>query len=304
MTRGAMFDASGAFGWSSGIWPTHRQDNWETLIHNTVGLKNMVGQLEESPQQSGAARPGAPSNSAANMQRRVYSHLWGFRQHLDYHYENLPEILSAIAASEATHRANDGPIFLDGARDVPVPPPQQEPSTLILDPAPCGYRLTADQLATRDSSDPAEPVQWISATVAERLAAHGVEVDKVGRYTSDVLLAQPLRALIPYILDPDLDESTVRPLGVPNISMVEAERLADRRSTVMIGDADTGVPNRVDDVECSVNDRIADEAQWPGRSAFRKHVDEVLDELRSVGLLSASEAARIASVAARSTIGS
>ena len=264
----------------------------------------MVGQLEESPQQSGAARPGAPSNSAANMQRRVYSHLWGFRQHLDYHYANLPAILSAIAASEATHRANDGPIFLDGARDVPVPPPQQEPSTLILDPAPCGYRLTADQLATRDAqrSRGARPVDLGNRGRAARRARRR---GRQGRpYTSDVLLAQPLRALIPYILDPDLDESTVRPLGVPNISMVEAERLADRRSTVMIGDADTGVPNRVDDVECSVNDRIADEAQWPGRSAFRKHVDEVLDELRSAGLLSASEAARIASVAARSTIGS
>ena len=97
MTRGAMFDASGALGWSSGIWPTHRTDNWETLINNTAGLKNILGQLEETPQQSGAARPNAPSGSAANQQRRVYTHLWSFRQHLDYHNQNLPAIKSAIA---------------------------------------------------------------------------------------------------------------------------------------------------------------------------------------------------------------
>ena len=132
MTRGSMFDASGAFGWSSGIWPTHRTDNWETLINNTAGLKNIVGQLEETPQQSGAARPNAPSGSAANQQRRAYSHLWSFRQHLDYHAANLAEDQGGIKATKARHAANDGPIYLDGARDVPVPPPSQEPSTKIL----------------------------------------------------------------------------------------------------------------------------------------------------------------------------
>ena len=45
-----------------------------------------------------------------------------------------------------------------------------------------------------------------------------------------VPLAQPLRALIPYMLDPDL-ESPVRVEGLPNISMVEAVRLADRGPT-------------------------------------------------------------------------
>ena len=146
-------------------------------------------------------------------------------------------------------------------------------------------------------------MQWVSATVAERLAAHGVDVEKLSRYAADVRLAQPLRPLIPYILDPSLDESTVRPLGVPNISMVEAERLADRRATVFIGSADTGVPNRVDDVQCSINDLVADEAQWAGHGAFIKHVQEVLGDLRSAGLLSKSEAGQITSVAARSGIG-
>jgi Zinc carboxypeptidase len=302
MTRAAMFDASAEFGWSSAIWPTHRLDNWETLIQNTAGLKNMVGQLEETPQQSGAARPGAPSGSAANMQRRVYTHLWSFRQHLDYHHYNLPAIQSAIAAAERTHESNDGPIYLDGARDVPVPPPDQEPSTKILDPPPCGYRLTAEQYAQRDGSAPGDEVQWSSHTVAERLAAHGIEVEQIGAGMVDVLLGQRLRAAIPYILDPDL-ESPVRPLGTPNIGMVEAVRLADRGPTVVIGATSSGVPNRVDDVSCSIDDRIADEQPWPSKGAFQSHVTGVVEELRNDGLISGKEGGAITSAAARSAVG-
>ena len=232
LTRGSMFDASARFGWSSGIWPTHRTDNWETLINNTAGLKNILGQLEETPQQSGAARPNAPSGSAANQQRRVYTHLWWFRQHLDYHNQNLHRIKSAIAAAEDQHSDNDGPIYLDGARDVPVPPPAQEPTTKILDPAPCGYLLTAEQYAARVGSAPEDEVQWTSHTAKDRLDAHGVDVDKVGAGMVRVPLAQPLRALIPYMLDPEL-ESPVRVEGLPNISMVEAVRLADRGPPVV-----------------------------------------------------------------------
>ena len=111
-------------------------------------------------------------------------------------------IKSAIAAAEDRHSANDGPIYLDGARDVPVPPPSQEPTTKILDPAPCGYLLTAEQYAARVGSAPGDEVQWTSTTAKDRLDAHGVEVDKVGAGMVRVPLGQPLRALIPYMLDP------------------------------------------------------------------------------------------------------
>jgi hypothetical protein len=302
LTRGAMFGASARFGWSSAIWPTHRQDNWETLINNVAGLKNMVGQLEETPQQSGASRPNAPSGSAANQQRRVYTHLWSFRQHLDYHRDNLPAIQAAIAAADAQHESNDGPIYLDGARDVPIPPPAQEPSTKVLDPPPCGYRLTAEQYAERDGSEPGEDVQWTSRTVAERLAAHGIEVQDVGAGMVQVLLGQRLRATIPYILDPDL-ESPVRVLGLPNLSMVEAIRLADRRPTVVVGSISTGVPNRVDDIGCSIDDLIADEQAWPNKGRFQQHVAHVVGRLRAAGLVKGGEGGAIVSAAARSGIG-
>jgi hypothetical protein len=302
LTRNSMFGASARFGWSSAIWPTHREDNWETLINNVAGLKNMVGQLEETPQQSGASRPNAPSGSAANQQRRVYTHLWSFRQHLDYHRDNLPAIQAAIAAADAQHESNDGPIYLDGARDVPFPPPAQEPSTKVLDPPPCGYRLTAEQYAERDGSEPGDEVQRTSRTVAERLAAHGIEVQDVGAGMVQVLLGQRQRATIPYILDPDL-ESPVRVLGLPNLSMVEAVRLADRGPTVVVGSISTGVPNRVDDIGCSIDDLIADEQAWPNKGRFQKHVAHVVGRLRAAGIVHGGEGGAIVSAAARSGIG-
>ena len=297
-----MFDASARFGWSSGIWPTHRTDNWETLINNTAGLKNILGQLEETPQQSGAARPNAPSGSAANQQRRVYTHLWSFRQHLDYHNQNLYRIKSAIRAAEDQHSDNDGPIYLDGARDVPVPPPAQEPTTKILDPAPCGYLLTAEQYAARVGSAPEDEVQWTSHTAKDRLDAHGVDVDKVGAGMVRVPLAQPLRALIPYMLDPEL-ESPVRVEGLPNISMVEAVRLADRGPVVTIGSVSARVKNRVNDDGCSVDDLIADEQPWPSKGTFLKHVVETVARLRAERTINTLEAAAITVAAARSDVG-
>jgi hypothetical protein len=302
LTRGAMFGAGARFGWSSAIWPTHRTDNWETLINNTAGLKNILGQLEETPQQSGPARPNAPSGSAANQQRRVYTHLWSFRQHLDYHNENLVAINSAIAAAEARHSSNDGPIYLDGARDVPIPPPAQEPTTKILDPAPCGYLLTAEQYTARVGSTPEDALQWSSPTVQERLDAHGVEVQNVGAGMVRVLLGQRLRALIPYMLDPDL-ESPVRVEGLPNISMVKAARLADRRPDVVIGSTPAHVANRVNNEGCSVDDLISDEQPWPTKGAFVKHVTEVVHALRAERVITNQEAAAITVASAHSDVG-
>jgi hypothetical protein len=129
---------------------------------------------------------------------------------------------------------------------------------------------------------PLEGQEWISATVEDRLDAHGVEVEEVGAGIVQVLLAQPLRPLLPYVLDPKLD-TEVRPIGTPNLGMVDAVRLDDDRQTVIVGDVDSGVPNRVDDVSCSLNDRIADEQAWPNHGRFMQHVNNVVRDLRATG---------------------
>ena len=118
-------------------------------MQNVGGLKNAVAQLEESPQNSGPMRPNAPTGSPQTIRRRVYSHVWGFARHLEYHHDNLGTIGRTVKAAEEANEANAGPLYLDGGRDVPVTPPSQYPITKVLDPAPCGYRLTPAQMQMR-----------------------------------------------------------------------------------------------------------------------------------------------------------
>jgi hypothetical protein len=244
--------------------------------------------------------------TAANQQRRVYTHVWALREHLDYHHENLPAIQDAIAAAAADHAGNDGPIYLDGAYDVPVSPPSNEPPTAVLDPPPCGYRLSAAQYAVRDSGElvigPRVGEQWTSATVEDRLHAHGITVEEVGAGIVQVPLGQPLRAVIPYLLDPQL--VTASRSSTPNLGMVDdAVRLDDDRATVVVGDVDSAVPNRVDEVSCSINDLIADEQVWPTHGRFVQHVVRVARDLVDERLIDRREAAAIRRAAARSDIG-
>ncbi len=302
LTWGWMFGAGADAGWSTAQYPTDRQDNWESMMQNTAGLKNAVGALQESPQNSGPMRPNAPTGAPQTLRRRVFSHVWGFAEHLEYHHRNVRAVEAAIEAAERANRANAGPIYLDGGRDVPVNPPSNYPITKVLDPAPCGYRLTNEQLFERAASEPGAPVAWRSRTVVERLAAHGIRMRNAGGVAVDVELGQRLRPLIPYVLDPDL-ESPGRPLGLPNISMVRALRLDDRGATVVVGDRDSGVRNRLDRVGCSINDRIADEQPWTSRRVFLRHVDQVIAEARDKRLIDRRDAERIERAAERSGIG-
>ncbi len=291
--RGYIYSSATNAGLSPAQWGTHRTDNWETLLSNASGLKNTVGLLQEVPWRAAAAHPAeGPQGGPENQRRRGYAAFWGFRNVLDYHHDNVASVRALKAGAAAFQTANEGPLYLDGAYDIPFNPPVNETPTAVLDGPVCGYRLSAEQYAVTDGSAPGDPVQWTSATVEERLAAHGVAVEEVGSGIVQVLLAQPLRAMIPYLLDPELD-TPVRPEGTPNISMVEAERLDDNRATVIIDGIDSGVPNRVDGRGCSVNDLIADEQQWPARKWFVRHVAEMIGGLEADGLLSAQEAATV-----------
>jgi hypothetical protein len=306
LTIGRLFRAGAAAGWSMRPYTGWANNNWEGWHHNMAGMKNMVGQLLETASPGLPARPNAPSGSAPNMKRRVYTQLWSLHTLLDYHRENLPAIEEVLAISKAANTANDGPVYIDGAYTPPYNPPfgVVEPFTVELEPF-CGYRLSAAQYAQRDTGTLIGPLagqQWTSNTVEDRLDTHGVEVEDVGAGIVQVLLAQPLRPLIPYVLDPELD-TAVRPIGTPNLGMVDAVRLDDRRARVVVGQIDSGVPNRVDDASCSINDLIADEQDWPSRGAFTTHVAGVTSELRAAGMISGSERSAIVSAANRSGIG-
>lgn len=293
---GDLFAGGREAGWSMRPYTGWADNNWEGWHHNIAGMRNMLGVLLETARQTPPARPGegivGGTDQPGSRARRVYTHLFALHRLLDHHHEHLDEIEDLLAASEAANTANRGPIALDGAYPPPYDPPfsRVEPTTVELEPF-CGYRLSPEQVATRDSGeliDALEGRTWTSRTVGERLAAHGIRTEEVGAGIVQVPLAQPYRPLIPYLLDPELD-TAVRPIGTPNLGMVDATRLDDDRPTVVVGDIDTGVPNRVDDEACSINDLIADEQDWPSRGRFLQHVTGVLRDLHDEGLVSNRE---------------
>lgn len=87
--------------------------------------------------------------------------------------------------------------------------------------------------------------------------------------------------------------------GVPSPSCAEF----DERLTVIVGDVDTGVPNRVTGTRCRINELIEDEKEWTSQALFLKHVDGVLDKLLKAGELDQREVKKITKAAKQSGIG-
>jgi hypothetical protein len=77
----------------------------------------------------------------------------------------------------------------------------------------------------------------------------------------------------------------------------------DERPTVVVGDVDTGVPNRVTRDRCTINELIEDEKDWSSHALFLKHVDEVLDRLLAEGVIDSREHRTITRAAKQSGIG-
>jgi Zinc carboxypeptidase len=180
----------------------------ETILRNTMGLKNTVSMLLEARSAGGQTRPNETGFPANNRRRKTYSAMYTMEQMLDYYRGTRGEIVRAIKDSEAFQRSNTGRIVFRGSYDVPAfpaphpgeAPPPDEPPTGILDPPPCGYELTnAQYSSTQDNSRP----------VADRLAAHGIKVQRRGRGHWYVPMKQELRGLIPLLLDGEAAEPMV-----------------------------------------------------------------------------------------------
>ena len=60
----------------------------ETILRNTLGLKNVANSLLELRSSGGPTRPDE-GNTANNRRRKTYSALWTFNQFLDYHRAQL-----------------------------------------------------------------------------------------------------------------------------------------------------------------------------------------------------------------------
>lgn len=149
----------------------------ERILRNTAGIKHAIGLLIESRIES--ATDAEKADQALNNRRRVRSHLVALDGTFAFADERRPHITSATAAARVKGLADRGPIHLGGADNEPAPPDQTLP-----DP-PCAYRLTAEQYA--DTQD--------------ELALHGIKTTPSPAGGALVPLRQPLRSLVPLLLD-------------------------------------------------------------------------------------------------------
>jgi zinc carboxypeptidase len=203
-----LYDSAALTGWWAGPY-SNGGASQETILRNTFGLKSIVGILSENREAAGETRPGA--TAAQNENRKTYGQLWLIKQLLAYHRSDLRRVQRLIAKSIAFQRANTGRIVFRGSYPWPPFPPLlsapdvDAPSPdMILEDPPCGYFLSRQQYAGERPE----------GTVALRLRLHGIAVRRAPGYIRRgrgylVRMTQPLRGLIPPLLDPQAAEPMV-----------------------------------------------------------------------------------------------
>lgn len=187
----------------------------ETILRNTMGLKNVVGALLEARSAGGATRPFDGSADTPNSRKRKgYSALNNYHLFFDYYLAHRSEIIEATEEGAEIQRRNTGRIVFRGSYDVPAfpaphpgespPPPEVPTPDQILEQAPCGYLLTEEQYNGPRTDGP----EGLRTTVAQRIDAHGWRVQKRSAGYM-VPLTQPERGLIPLLLDGQAAEPLV-----------------------------------------------------------------------------------------------
>ncbi|MFF5955450.1 M14 family metallopeptidase [Streptomyces luteogriseus] len=151
-------------------------DGQERILRNMSGVKHSVGLLIES--RVDPLTDAEKADPALNNRRRVTSQLDALKGMFGYTDRRRARIESATARARLAGWAASGPVYTGGADNDPP-----ESSEIIPNP-PCGYRLTAAQYAE----------------VGDELALHGIRAREDGEGVL-VPLRQPLRALVPLLLD-------------------------------------------------------------------------------------------------------
>lgn len=155
-------------------------DGQERILRNTAGVKNSVGLLVET--RVDPLSDAEKADPALNNRRRVGSQLAALKDGaFRFADRRRTRIEAATTAARLAGYADRGPVYLGGADNDPAG------ADAILKDPPCGYRLDAAQYGK----------------VQDELALHGVTVRPGPGQGGGVLvpLRQPLRALVPLLLD-------------------------------------------------------------------------------------------------------
>lgn len=170
----------------------------EGIKRNAGGLRSTLGILTETAVSPRLASPGELIDGAANRRRRVDSNTVILDETLAF-MDQRGEEAAAVTAGARERKAEEGrtrtgPVYFDGQDDdstIDQSGDEAGPED-IVDPPPCGYRLTADQ----------------AAETAELLELLDVDSFTVGQDTF-VLLAQAGKPFIPLLLDERGSRNTV-----------------------------------------------------------------------------------------------
>ena len=154
-------------------------DGDEGIMRNAMGLRHSLGILVETAVTEDPRNgPGELTDEAALQNRRVDAHMVVVLETLRFFREKGTEVsketTQAAKRKTAEGRTGSAPVYFGGADNA-------EPAAeAVIDPPPCGYRLTAEQLDQ----------------VGTTLKILGIKAK--GTFVS---MAQPAEPLIPLLLD-------------------------------------------------------------------------------------------------------
>ncbi|MFG2054443.1 OmpL47-type beta-barrel domain-containing protein [Micromonospora sp. NPDC048930] len=190
--------------------------------------------------------------------------------------------------------------------------PQTASFTVVDPPAPDTTPPTVNATLAGQLDDTGAYVG--SATVTLTAADSGSGVDRIEysldgelytRYAVPVTVDRPGQHTVSYrATDKAGNTSAAASVAFTVVaSGPQPDCVKDTRPTVWLGTVDSGVPNRVVDGDCTINNVIEDERSWANHGEFVSYVTAVAEHLHHLGVITHAEHGKLVSAAGRSGVG-